>query len=117
MQKSVTGNTTAQNLGTAPEHKKALPRSIIIDNRTTGNKTLIFRDVFTTDASNGAVAASVSRIWLVLDVNQNTGAPNPVANTILKGDDLKGIELLGAFDVSSNITDASLNITCAFDHV
>lgn len=117
MQKSVTGNTTAQNLGTVPEHKKGIPKSLIIDNRTVGNKTLIFRDVFTTDASNGASAAAVSRIVFMLDVNQNTGAPNPVTNTLLGDSQLKGIELLGAFDVSSNITDASLNITLGFEYV
>lgn len=105
MYKDVSGNVTAMALGTVPKHKKGIPKSISIDDRTGGNKTLIFHDVFTPDASNGVASPSAqTKTWLMVETG---GGP---VNINLDEDALSGIALFGAVDVSSNVSDASMNI-------
>lgn len=105
MYKDVSGNVTPMALGTVPKHKKGVPKSISIDDRTSGNKTIIFHDVFTPDASNGVASPTAqTKTWLMLETN---GGP---VNINLDKEALTGITLFGAIDVSSNISDASMNI-------
>lgn len=110
MYKDVSGNVTAMALGTVPKHKKGIPKSIIINDRTSGNKTLIFHDAFTPDASNGVASPTAqTKTWLILETG---GGP---VNINLDKEALAGITLFGAFDVSSNINDASMNIAVNYE--
>lgn len=98
---------SALSLGTVPEHKKGKPKSIIIDDLTSGAKTIIFHDVFTPDASNGTASPTAqTKTWF-----QVTSPGNVTLNYDESA--LAGIELLGAVDVSSNVASPLGNIAYA----
>ncbi len=108
-QKILALTASAQTFATAPEHKKLIPKSIVIMDKAAGMKVLTFTDVFTTDASSGASATTVTNTWLKVVC--------PGSGTIinLSGSDLKGIELLGAVKVTSDVADATSYVTLAYD--
>ncbi len=110
-QKILAFTASAQTFATAPEHKKLIPKSIIIMDKAAGAKVLTFTDVFTTDASAGASAAVTTNTWLKVAC--------PGSGTIINfGEgDLKGIELLGAVKVTSDVADATSYVTLAYDLV
>ncbi len=112
MHKDVSFNVTAMALGTVPEHKKRTPTAIVVVDSTSGNKTLIFHDVFTPDASNGTAAPTAqTKTFFKIETG---GGP---VNLTYGLNELAGIELLGAIDVSCNIGDASGNVHFAFKDV
>ncbi len=108
-QKRVAFTAALQTLATAPEHKRIKPKAIIIADKAAGAKVLTFTDVFTTDASVGAVAAVTTNTWLTVLCSGS--------GTMINFDEsaLKGIELLGAVKVISDVADATSFITFAYD--
>lgn len=112
MYKDVSFNVTPMALGTVPEHKKRIPTAIVVVDSTSGNKTLIFHDVFTPDASNGTASPTAqTKTFFKIETS---GGP---VNLTYGVNELAGIELLGAVDVSSNVGEVSGNIHFAFRDV
>lgn len=107
-------NVTAMSLGTVPEHKRRRPKAIVVTDfgSTDDQKLIIFHDVFTPDASNGVAApTAITRTWFKCMSGGNK-------TTVSFGkNELEGIELFGAVDVSSNISDNSGNIHVAWEDV
>lgn len=92
------------SIGTVAEHKKGKVNSIIIDDTDAAVKKFIFRDVFTPSASNGTASPTAqTRTWFQVT------SPGSVTLTYGK-DDLEGIELLGAVDVSCSVASSLSNI-------
>lgn len=60
--------TTATTLFTTPEHQRGVITGLNIDNQYSTALTLILQDVFTTDASNGASATTVTDARLQITV-------------------------------------------------
>lgn len=108
-QKILAFTASAQTFATVPEHKKMKPRSINIMDVAAGAKVLTFTDVFTTDASNGASATTVTNTWL------KVYCPGSGVNIQISKNDLEGIELLGAVKVTSDTADATSYVTLAYD--
>ncbi len=85
----VTCSTVAQALWTQSKHKKAKVLAVNIDNQSLGPRTIRLQDVFTTDASVGAVATAYTKERLQLTIPAGQSAS-------LDEKSLKGIEMLGA---------------------
>ena len=112
MHKDVSFNVTAMALGTVPEHKRRVPTAIIVVDSSSGNKTLIFHDVFTPDSSNGTASPTAqTRTFFKIETG---GGP---VNLTYGVNELAGIELFGAGDVSCNVSDVSGNVHFAFKDV
>ncbi len=110
-QKILAFTASAQTFATSPEHKKLRPLSINIMDVAAGPKILTFTDVFTTDASAGASAATITNTWL------KVYCPGSGVNITLGKNDLAGIELLGAVKVTSDVADATSYVTLGYELV
>ena len=94
-------------LFTVDSVQKGKLTNITIDNQGAAANTIIFRDSFTTDVSQLAAAAPVTKI-----LKQVTVASGLTAS--LDTDELKDVEVFGALQCYASATDATCVITVAY---
>lgn len=108
----VTANTTAQQI--AAERRDAVykPTSIQIDNSAGGGARVIrLQDIFTPNITDGVSSPTLQTVdrWrgeVLIGENLNFDEAA-----------LRGIKILGALNVISDVTDANCHIGIGFEHV
>ena len=102
-----TAATDAKTLFTAPKNRRVKVTGIEVDNRGTNVLTLTFSDNFTTTAGNTNAATTVTPTCKVLSVG--------AASEKDWYDELKSIEVLGIFKVSSTLNETNCDVTVLFE--
>lgn len=105
----VTANVADQEVAAIQRASVIKVKQILIDNVDgAGDRVIRVRDLFTTDASEGAVAAAQTITRLRYDVQQGDQISFPKA-------DLEALRILGALAIISDVTDAACHITVGYE--
>jgi len=105
----VTANVADQEVAAVQRASVIKVKSLLIDNVDgLGDRVIRVRDIFTTDASNGAAAAAQTITRLRYDVQQGD-------QIALMKDDLEALRILGALNIISDVTDDACQITVGYE--
>ncbi|MCL7412618.1 MAG: hypothetical protein M8353_03250 [ANME-2 cluster archaeon] len=107
--KKTTANTTAQTLVSTPAHKKAVVKSLQIDNQSAAVRTVRLQDIFTPDASNGVSSPTEQTIERVY-----VSVPATTLR-VLTEEELVGVECLGTIKAIADAIAATCAITVGYD--
>ena len=106
----VTANVADQEVAAVQRANVIKVKSLLIDNVDGGGDRVIrVRDIFTTDASNGASADTFQITRLRYDVQQGD-------QISFSKEDLEALRILGALNIISDVTDPNCHITVGYDH-